>query len=119
LHDALYERGLRVLAFPCNQFGQQEPGTAAEIRKFADSYGAQFAMFAKVLVNGADAHPVFRFLRAKLPDVLGSSIKWNFTKFLTDADGQPVKRFSPATSPLSIRPAIEALLDQPPKEASL
>ena len=64
LHDALYERGLRILCFPCNQFGQQEPGSAEDIRRFAESYGAQFDMFAKVLVNGEEAHPVFRFLRA-------------------------------------------------------
>jgi len=111
LQDELYDRGLRILAFPCNQFGKQEPGTASDIRKFVDGYGVTFDVFAKVDVNGPRAHPVFRVLRTALPDVLGTSIKWNWTKFLTDREGRPVKRFSPSTNPLSIRPAIEALLN--------
>ena len=89
LHDDLYARGLRILAFPCNQFGKQEPGSAEDIRSFADGYGVQFDMFAKVDVNGPHAHPVFQFLKSKLSDVLGSSIKWNWTKFLVDRDGTP------------------------------
>lgn len=113
LHDDLYARGLRILAFPCNQFGKQEPGNAQEIRAFADGYGTQFDMFAKVDVNGPNAHPVFQFLKSHLSDVLGSSIKWNWTKFLVDRDGKPKRRFSPPANPLSLRPAIEALLDQP------
>lgn len=114
LHDAYHSKGLRILAFPCNQFGKQEPGLPSEIRSFADGYGVQFDMFAKVDVNGSSAHPVFLFVRSRLSDVLGSSVKWNWTKFLCDRDGQPVKRFSPATSPSSMVPAIEALLAQPP-----
>lgn len=113
LHDSLYERGLRILAFPCNQFGKQEPGDSRQIRAFVDSFGAKFDVFEKVDVNGKGAHPVFQFLRAHLSDVLGSTVKWNFTKFLTDRDGKPAKRFSPATSPLGMLPVIEALLDQP------
>jgi len=111
LHDALYERGLRILCFPCNQFGSQEPGSAAQIRSFADGYGVRFDIFDKVDVNGERAHPVFRFVRAALPDILGSSIKWNWTKFLCDRNGTPIKRFSPPTSPLSLQPTIEELLD--------
>lgn len=113
LHDALYARGLRILAFPCNQFGKQEPGTAEDIRQFADKFGAQFDIFEKVEVNGAAAHPVFKFVRSQLSDVLGSSIKWNFTKFLCDRDGKPVERFSPPRNPLSLQKKIEALLDRP------
>lgn len=112
LHDDLYARGLRILAFPCNQFGKQEPGSAADIRAFADEYAVQFDMFAKVDVNGPNAHPVFAFVRSRLSDVLGSSVKWNWTKFLCDRDGIPVQRFSPSANPLSLRPAIEALLDK-------
>lgn len=121
MHEDLYARGLRILAFPCNQFGKQEPGTAEEIRAFADGYGVQFDMFAKVDVNGPNAHPVFQFLKSRLGDVLGSSIKWNWTKFLVDRDGTPQRRFSPPTNPLSLRPAIEALLDKParPIQATL
>jgi len=110
LHDALYARGLRILCFPCNQFGKQEQGGAEEIRAFADGYGVKFDMFAKIDVNGSDAHPVFRFLRKALPDILGSSIKWNWTKFLVDRDGKPIQRFSPPANPLSLKPAIEDLL---------
>jgi len=112
LHERLYTRGLRILAFPCNQFGRQEPGSAREIRAFADGYGVAFDMFAKVDVNGRNAHPVFQFLRSRLSDILGSSVKWNWTKFLCDRDGVPVQRFSPSVSPLSIEPAIEKLLEQ-------
>lgn len=112
LHNDLYARGLRILAFPCNQFGRQEAGNVAEIRAFADGYGVEFEMFAKVDVNGSSAHPVFAFLRSRLSDVLGSSVKWNFTKFLCDRDGVPVQRFSPTANPLSLKPAIEALLDK-------
>ena len=112
LHERLSARGLRILAFPCNQFGRQEPGSAQEIRAFADGYGVAFDVFAKVDVNGRNAHPVFQFLRSRLSDILGSSIKWNWTKFLCDRDGVPVQRFSPSASPLSIEPAIEKLLEQ-------
>ena len=110
----MYERGLRILCFPCNQFGKQEPGSASEIRAFADGYGVTFDMFAKVDVNGPNAHPVFQFVRAHLSDILGSSVKWNWTKFLCDRDGKPSERFSPPTNPLSLRPAIEALLNKKP-----
>lgn len=112
LHTDLYARGLRILAFPCNQFGNQEPGSTADIEAFAAGYGVQFEMFAKVDVNGQSAHPVFKFLRSHLSDILGSSVKWNWTKFLCDRNGMPVKRFSPPSNPLSLRAEIEKLLDQ-------
>lgn len=112
LHESLSERGLRILAFPCNQFGRQEPGSRAQIRAFADGYGAQFKLFDRIKVNGPSAHPAFMWLRARLPDRLGSMVKWNFTKFLVDRDGAPVKRYGPSTPPLSILPDIERLMDQ-------
>jgi len=110
LHKTYASRGLAILAFPCNQFGNQEPGTAEDIKKFVEGYGVEFQIFAKINVNGEDAHPVFKFLKQNLGGVLGSSIKWNFTKFLCDRDGKPVRRYSPATSPMSIVADIEALL---------
>jgi len=111
LHDELYARGLRILAFPCNQFGRQERGSPKEIRAFADGYGARFDIYAKVNVNGRSADPVFTYLKRHLSDGLGSSIKWNFTKFLVDRDGKPRRRFSPSTRPLALRADIERLLD--------
>ena len=113
LHDELHPRGLRILGFPCNQFGKQEPGTAQDIRAFADGYGVKFDLFAKVDVNGPHAHPVFQFVKSRVSDILGSSVKWNWTKFLVDRDGIPVSRFSPPTLD-ALRPAIEELLDRPP-----
>jgi len=96
--------GFEVLAFPCNQFGNQESGTPEQIRKFVDNYGVKFQMFEKIDVNGKNAHPVFEYLKSKQGGVLGSSIKWNFTKFLVDKEGQPIKRYGTATSPI---PQIE------------
>lgn len=110
LHKTYASRGLAILAFPCNQFGSQEPGTAEEIRAFVDGYGVEFQIFQKINVNGADAHPVFKFLKQNLGGVLGSSIKWNFTKFLCDRNGIPVKRYSPATAPSAIVADLEQLL---------
>jgi len=113
LHSRLGARGLRILAFPCNQFGQQEPGSAADIRAFADSHGARFDFFEKVKVNGRHTHPVYAFLKGRLSDVLGASIKWNFTKFLVGRDGVPVARYSPPTAPLSLEADTLRLLDAP------
>ena len=89
LHAELGASGLEILAFPCNQFGKQEPGSAADIRSFADGYGVAFDMFGKVDVNGRNAHPIFQFLRAKQPDILGSSIKWNWCSFTTPCTHAP------------------------------
>lgn len=112
LHRALAPRGFAVLGFPCNQFGRQEPGDAAEIASFCRlSYDVSFPMFGKIDVNGAGAHPLYRFLTAARRGLLGTrAIKWNFTKFLVDRTGRPVARFAPTATPAAIRPAIERLL---------
>jgi len=106
------ERGLMVLGFPCNQFGHQESGTEAEIGAFCEkNYGVTFPMFAKIAVNGDDAHPLFRFLKSEAPGVLGTeSIKWNFTKFLVNRDGAVFKRYAPQTKPDELEEDIEVLL---------
>nr|CAH8865568.1 unnamed protein product [Trichobilharzia regenti] len=104
---------LRILAFPCNQFGSQEPWPEAEIKKFVtEKYGVEFDMFSKINVNGPNAHPLFKFLKNRLEGTLTSSIKWNFTKFLVDREGQPVKRYSPTTAPLDIQGDILELLEK-------
>jgi glutathione peroxidase len=103
--ETLYRRhkgkGLLVLGFPCNQFGHQEPGGAAEIREFCTlTYDVTFPLFAKVAVNGPETHPMYAFLKARQPGVLGSeAIKWNFTKFLVSPDGQVLRRYAPNTTP--------------------
>jgi glutathione peroxidase len=112
LHERFHDRGLEILGFPCNQFGAQEPGDAPQIGEFCSrNYGVSFRMFAKVEVNGADAHPLWNWLETEAPGVLGSrAIKWNFTKFLVRRDGTVLKRYAPQTSPESMVPDIEALL---------
>ncbi|MGO3911028.1 glutathione peroxidase [Huaxiibacter chinensis] len=114
--EALYKkyaaRGLVVLGFPCNQFGKQEPGDANDIAKTCHiNYGVSFPIFEKVEVNGAAAHPVFRYLKNELPGVLGGRIKWNFTKFLIGRDGKALKRFAPFTTPQKMEAAILAALE--------
>ena len=106
------DRGFAVLAFPCNQFGAQEPGDAAEIANFCSlTYDVSFPVFAKVDVNGPDAAPLFERLKADAPGLMGSKgIKWNFTKFLVNREGQAVERYAPTTKPASLRGTIEALL---------
>ena len=106
------DRGLVILGFPCNQFGQQEPGDEAAISQFCEThYGVSFPLFKKVEVNGAQAHPLFRALKTRAPGLLGSTaIKWNFTKFLISAVGQTIKRYAPPTKPNALKPDIEALL---------
>lgn len=100
LHKEFGEQGLVILGFPCNQFGGQEPGDADQIAQTCQiNYGVSFPMFAKVDVNGANAHPLFKWLTAELPGWLGKSIKWNFTKFLIGRDGAPIKRFATITKP--------------------
>lgn len=107
------ERGLAVLGFPCNQFGAQEPGTAAEIASFCErNYGVSFPLFAKIEVNGERAHPLFQFLKRAQPGLFGTErIKWNFTKFLINRQGSVVRRYAPATQPKALAGAIEALLN--------
>jgi len=107
------ERGFAVLGFPCNQFGAQEPGDAEEIRTFCSlTYDVTFPMFAKVDVNGADADPLFTALKKQAPGFLGTgAIKWNFTKFLVDRNGQVVERYAPTTKPEAIEADIAKLLE--------
>jgi glutathione peroxidase len=104
--------GFSVLAFPCNQFGGQEPGTEQEIESFCDlNYQTSFPLFSKIEVNGASSHPLFAHLKSEAPGVLGSKrIKWNFTKFLVNQQGEVVKRYAPSTKPEAIAKDIEALL---------
>jgi glutathione peroxidase-family protein len=106
------EKGFEILAFPCNQFGKQEPGTNEQIKKFAQTKGAMFKLFDKVNVNGKAAHPLFVYLRKELKGTLGSSVKWNFTKFLCNRQGKPVKRYAPNSKPLSFESDIVALLEE-------
>jgi glutathione peroxidase len=112
LYRKYKDRGFAVLAFPCNQFGAQEPGDAAEIANFCSlSYDVTFPVYAKIDVNGDNAAPLFEALKKAAPGVLGSKgIKWNFTKFLVDRSGNKVERFAPTTSPDAIGPEIEKLL---------
>ncbi|MES1972219.1 MAG: glutathione peroxidase [Pseudomonadota bacterium] len=112
LHRKYKERGFEVLGFPCNQFGGQEPGDAAEIANFCTlTYDVTFPVFAKIDVNGADADPLFVRLRKEAPGLMGStSIKWNFTKFLVDRTGKAVARYAPTTKPEDIEADIEKLL---------
>ena len=115
--QALYEkfqaRGFAVLGFPCNQFGGQEPGDANDIRQFCDTrYRITFPMFDKIDVNGANAHPLFQWLKSARPGVLGSeAIKWNFTKFLVGRDGRVVARYAPTTAPSDLEKDINAALE--------
>ena len=112
LHQTYGERGFSVLAFPCNQFGGQEPGSEEEIQSFCDlNYQTSFPLFSKIEVNGAASHPLYAHLKEKAPGVLGSKrIKWNFTKFLVDQRGDVVQRYAPSIKPEAIASDIEALL---------
>ncbi|WP_282938391.1 glutathione peroxidase [Paenibacillus sp. RC67] len=135
LHERYSAQGLEILGFPCNQFNEQEPGSSEEVQSFCQiNYGVQFQLFEKTDVRGHDAHPVFRylteqapfegfdlsnasgrllhaFLQEKQPELLvGDEIKWNFTKFLVDRNGNVVGRFEPAVEPMDMEPSIEALL---------
>ena len=112
LYEEYVDQGLVVLGFPCNQFGGQEPGEAAEIAAFCKTkFDVRFPMFAKIEVNGANAHPLYRWLKTEAKGLLGSeAIKWNFTKFLVDRDGRAVARYAPNATPEAIRPDIEQLL---------
>jgi glutathione peroxidase len=113
LHKKYYDRGLAVLGFPCNQFGNQEPGTEEQIMEFCRlNYGVTFPMFAKIEVNGKNAHPLFVHLKKQQPGLLGSAaVKWNFTKFLVNREGEVVGRFPPSTTPAAIEKKIVSLLE--------
>ena len=112
LHQSHAARGLAVLGFPCNQFGSQDPGNDGEIATFCEvNYGVTFPMMSKIDVNGAGAHPLYQWLSAEAPGLLGSkSIKWNFTKFLVGKDGQVIRRYSPTDKPAGLVKDIEAAL---------
>ncbi|MDR3428041.1 MULTISPECIES: glutathione peroxidase [Silvimonas] len=112
IYQRFHDKGLQVLGFPCNQFGAQEPGEDAEILDFCStSFGVQFPMFSKVDVNGSGAHPLYQFLKSEHPGLLGTeSIKWNFTKFLVDREGNVVDRYAPTATPESLVADIEKLL---------
>ena len=112
LYQQYHARGLEVLGFPCDQFGHQEPGDEAEIKKFCSlTYDVTFPLFAKIKVNGADAHPLYVYLKQARPGILGlEAIKWNFTKFLVDKQGVPTKRYAPGDKPESMSADVEALL---------
>jgi glutathione peroxidase len=104
-------RGFYVLGFPCDQFMHQEPGNEADILEFCSTkYDVTFPLFAKIEVNGANAHPLFKLLKHEKSGLLGGAIKWNFTKFLINRDGEVTERFAPTATPESIAPKIEALL---------
>jgi glutathione peroxidase len=104
-------RGFSVLGFPCNQFGGQEPGDARQIEQFCSTnYAVSFPMFAKIDVNGSNAHPLYQYLKKAKAGLLGSSIKWNFTKFLVDRSGKVVTRHAPTAKPEGLTKEIEALL---------
>jgi glutathione peroxidase len=106
------ERGFAVLGFPCNQFGKQEPGTAGQIQCFTqERFAITFPLFAKIEVNGLNTHPLYRLLKQRAKGVLGTeAIKWNFTKFLVDRQGEVVSRFAPATAPSTLEERIQPLL---------
>jgi glutathione peroxidase len=111
LQQAYGPRGFSVLGFPCNQFGKQEPGDARQIEQFCSiNYAVTFPMFAKVDVNGGNAHPLYRHLKSEKSGLFGSSIKWNFTKFLVDRSGEVVGRYAPTAKPEALTKEIEALL---------
>ena len=111
LHQEFKDQGLEILAFPCNQFGHQEPGDADEIRNFCSlNYDVSFPLMEKIDVNGDGADPLWKYLKSEKSGLLGSRIKWNFTKFLVDREGNVVARYGPAVKPEQLKSEIEALL---------
>ncbi len=111
LYGKYKDRGFEILAFPCNQFGHQEPGSDEDIKEFCEmNYSVEFPLFSKIEVNGDGTHPLYKFLKSEKTGLLGDSIKWNFTKFLVDKQGNVVDRYAPMTPPKSIAADIEAQL---------
>ena len=112
LYKKYSESGLMILGFPCNQFGNQDPGSNGEIQEFCQlNYGVSFPMFAKIEVNGEGSAPLFKHLKQEAPGILTNNIKWNFTKFLVDREGNVVERYAPITKPTSIEKDIQKLLE--------
>jgi len=112
LYNKYKDKGLVILGFPCNQFGNQEPGDEKSISEGClINYGVSFPMFSKIDVNGENAHPIYKYLKNELGSILGSKIKWNFTKFLIDANGKPVKRFAPVTTREKIEKYLAGILN--------
>ncbi len=111
LYRAYREQGLEIIAFPCDQFAHQEPGADAEIEQFCKvNYGVTFPIMSKIEVNGKDTHPLYRWLKSQAPGFLGTSVKWNFTKFLVSKDGRTVTRFAPKVEPEDLSAPIERVL---------
>ena len=111
LNQRYKDRGLVTIGIPCNQFNRQDPGTDSEIEGFCQlNYGVTFQIMKKINVNGDDAHPIFKFLKSRTKGVLGSAIKWNFTKFLVSRDGEVIKRYAPTTAPEKLVKDIEEML---------
>lgn len=112
LYKEYKDKGLEILGFPCNQFAKQDPGSNKEINNFCLlNYGVSFTMFEKVDVNGKNQHPIYKFLKEQSKGILGDDIKWNFTKFLIDREGNVLKRYAPVTSPDKIKMDMEKLLN--------
>lgn len=118
LYESYKDQDFEVLGFPCNQFGGQEPGSDSEIQEFCQmKFGIKFPVYKKVEVNGANAHPLFNFLKDQAPGLLGSkSIKWNFTKFLVDQEGNVLKRFAPKDKPAKLEAEVKKVLEASPKK---
>lgn len=111
LYNEYHKEGLEILAFPCDQFGNQEPGDNEDIQSFCQiNYGLSFPVFGKIEVNGEGAHPLYKYLKGEKGGLLGSNIKWNFTKFLVDRKGNVVKRYAPTVKPLSMESDIKKIL---------
>jgi len=110
LYEKYSEKGLRIIGFPCNQFGGQEPGTEADIKEFIKQFNVTFDMTSKVDVNGDKAHPLWKYMKSKKGGTMGSFIKWNFTKFLIDKEGQVIERFGPPSDPLEMEKDILKLM---------
>ena len=112
LYEKYQEQGLEVLGFPCNQFGAQEPGTNEEVKSFCDlNYNVSFRMFDKIDVNGSNASPLFKYLKHESPGIMGTeAVKWNFTKFLVNSDGQVVKRFAPKDGESEFESELQKIL---------
>lgn len=111
IYQEYKEKGLEILGFPCNQFASQDSGSNEEIHEFCQlNYGVTFTMFEKIDVNGENAHPLYKYLRSQAKGLMGDKIKWNFTKFLIDPQGNVIKRYAPIVSPLKIKGDIEKLL---------